>query len=150
MTACFCYQSAVSQSISVIDICAWLPASWCHRHQCLWAEFSWHLIFADASNIPHSGWWINANTVQWLGSQFTLGMVLLRSDNQFWSICGVILDNVIKWEHFPRYWPFVRGIHRNRWRGTLMFSLICAWINVWVNNREASDLRRHCVLYDVI
>ena len=24
-----------------------------------------------------------------------------------------------------------------------MFSLICAWINGWVNNREASDLRRH-------
>ena len=21
-------------------------------------------------------------------------------------------DNVIKWKHFPRYWPFVRGIHR--------------------------------------
>ena len=24
-----------------------------------------------------------------------------------------------------------------------MFSLICVWINAWVNNREASDLRRH-------
>ena len=24
-----------------------------------------------------------------------------------------------------------------------MFSLICAWINGWVNNREAGDLRRH-------
>ena len=23
------------------------------------------------------------------------------------------LDGVIKWEHFPRYWPFVRGIHRS-------------------------------------
>ena len=21
-------------------------------------------------------------------------------------------DNAIKWNHFPRYWPFVRGIHR--------------------------------------
>ena len=21
-------------------------------------------------------------------------------------------DSVIKWKHFPRYWPFVRGIHR--------------------------------------
>ena len=20
-------------------------------------------------------------------------------------------DDVIKWKHFPRYWPFVRGIH---------------------------------------
>ena len=27
---------------------------------------------------------------------------------------------------------------------------ICAWINGWVNNREAGDLRRHRVHYDVM
>ena len=27
--------------------------------------------------------------------------------------------------------------------------LICAWINGWVNNREAGDLRRHRTHYDV-
>ena len=75
--------------------------------------------------------------------------------------CFVLLwlyhDDVIKWKHFPRYWPFVRGIHRSpvnylhkgRWRAALVFSLICAWINGWVNNREA-DLRRHRAHYDVI
>ena len=60
-------------------------------------------------------------------------------------------DDVIKWKHFPRYWPFVPGIHRSpvnsphkgQWRGALMFSLICVWINGWVNSREACDLRRH-------
>ena len=26
----------------------------------------------------------------------------------------------------------------------------CAWINGWVNNREAGDLRRHRAHYDVI
>ena len=67
-------------------------------------------------------------------------------------------DDVIKWKHFPRYWPFVRGIHRSpvnsqhkgQWRGALMFSLICAWMKDWVNNREAGDLRRHHTHYDVI
>ena len=67
-------------------------------------------------------------------------------------------DDVIKWKHFPRYWPFVRGIHRSpvnsphkgQWRGALMFSLICVWINGWVNNREAGGLRRYCAHYDVI
>ena len=67
-------------------------------------------------------------------------------------------DDVIKWKHFPRYWPFVRGIHRSpvnsphkgQWRGALMFSLICARINGWVNNREAGDLRRYRAHYDVI
>ena len=67
-------------------------------------------------------------------------------------------DDVIKWKHFPRHWPFVRGIHRStvnsphkgQWRGALMFSLICVWINGWVNNREAGDLRRNRSHYDVI
>ena len=66
-------------------------------------------------------------------------------------------DDVIKWKHFQRYWPFVWGIHRSpvnsphkcRWRGALMFSLICVWINGWVNNREAGDLRRYRAHYDV-
>ena len=30
-----------------------------------------------------------------------------------------------------------------------MFSLICAWTNVWINNRDAGDLRRHRTHYDV-
>ena len=34
--------------------------------------------------------------------------------------------------------------------GALMFSLICVWINGWVNNREAGDLRRYRAHYDVI
>ena len=67
-------------------------------------------------------------------------------------------DDVIKWKHFPRNWPFVRGIHRSplksthkgQWRGALMFSFICVWINDWVNNREADDLRRYRAHYDVI
>ena len=68
----------------------------------------------------------------------------------------VVHDDVIKWKHFPRYWPSVRGIHRSpvnsphksQWHGALMFSLICAWINDWVNNREAGDLRRYRAHYD--
>ena len=73
-------------------------------------------------------------------------------------IMALVHDDVIKWKHFPRYWPFVRGIHRSpvnsphkgQWRGALMFSLICAWINDWVNNGEAGDLRRRLANYDVI
>ena len=44
----------------------------------------------------------------------------------------------------------VNSPHKGQWRGALMFSLICVWINGWVNNREAGDLRRHCAHYDVI
>ena len=44
----------------------------------------------------------------------------------------------------------VNSPHKGQWRGALMFSLIYAWINDWVNNREAGDLRRHRGHYDVI
>ena len=43
----------------------------------------------------------------------------------------------------------VNSPHKGQWREALMFSLICAWINDWVNNREAGDLRRHRGHYDV-
>ena len=66
------------------------------------------------------------------------------------------------WRHqmktFSALLPFAQGIHRSpvnstykgQWRRALMFSLICAWINGWVNNREAGDLRRYRAHYDVI
>ena len=61
-------------------------------------------------------------------------MVLIDTDVMevmWWTIriYHVIHDDVIKWQHFPRYWPFVLGIHRSpvisphkrQWRGALMF-----------------------------
>ena len=47
----------------------------------------------------------------------------------------------------PRWIP---RTDKGQWRRALMFSLICVWINDWVNNREAGDLRRFCAHYDVI
>ena len=44
----------------------------------------------------------------------------------------------------------VNSSHKGQWRGALIFSLICAWINGWVNNRETDDLRHHRAHYDVI
>ena len=40
--------------------------------------------------------------------------------------------------------PAQRSVTRS-----LMFSLICVWINGWVNNGEAGDLRRYHAHYDV-
>ena len=64
-------------------------------------------------------------------------------------------DDVIKCKHFPRYWPFVRGIHRSpvnsphkgQWRGALMFFLSA--LEWTINNLEVDNLGRHCVHYDV-
>ena len=75
-----------------------------------------------------------------------------------WQVCDILHDDIIKWKHFPRYWPFLWDIHRwlvksphkGQWRGALMFSLNCAWINGWVHNGEAGDLRRHRAHYHVM
>ena len=40
-------------------------------------------------------------------------------------------DDVIKWTHFPRNWPFVRGIHRSR----------------WIPHTKASDAELWCFFY---
>ena len=68
-------------------------------------------------------------------------------------------DDAIKWKHFPRYWSFVRGIPPSQVltrSGAFMFSLICAWINSWVNKQfskqsygswsemTSHSLWRHC------
>ena len=39
--------------------------------------------------------------------------------------------------------------HKDHLHKALMFFLICTWINSWVNNREADDLRRYRAHYDV-
>ena len=99
--------------------------------------------------------------------EFPAQLPVTRSFDVFFTghLCGEFISH--RW--IPRtkasdaelwcflYWPFVRGIHRSpvnsphkgQWRGALMFSLICSWINGWVNNREAGDLRRHRTDYDV-
>ena len=40
--------------------------------------------------------------------------------------------------------------HKGQWHGALKFSLICAWINGWINKCEAGDLRRRRVHYVII
>ena len=77
---------------------------------------------------------------------------------KFGPIITQLHDDVIQWKHFHRYWPFLWGNlrsplnapHKGPWRVALMFSLICAWINGWENNRGAGDLRRHRAHYHVI
>ena len=76
-----------------------------------------------------------------------------------WTVDDSIVwhDDVIKCKHFLRYWPFVWRIHwspvnslnKGQWPGALMFSLMCTWINGWVNNCEAGDLKCQHAHYDV-
>ena len=69
--------------------------------------------------------------------------------------CGIAIPCSSWWRHqmetHSALLALYAGIHRStaisphegQWRGALMFSLICAWINGSANTRDAGDLRRH-------
>ena len=111
-----------------------------------------------AANSTSTGYWTNAcnQYVIDYSVYYTLPSVGQCLFTAAVYVCSCH-DEVIKWKHFPRYWSFVRGIHRSpvnfphkgQWRGSLIILLICTWMNGWVNNREAVDLRRHHAHYDV-
>ena len=135
-----------SFSISILEIQTW--NCWVCSLMTIWVLISMFLIYI---------WRLQGRQIYCTElldiSQINVALIYIRPSYPLISFH----DDAIKWKHFPRYWPFVRGIHRSpvnsphkgQWRGALMFSLICVWINGWVNNHEAGDLRRYRVHYDV-
>ena len=111
------------------------------------AEVLWPAVYVESNDIF---WWTHKYRDKIFQATFVIWVKL-----QY--IPRIEHDDVIKWKHFPRCWPFVRGIHRSpvnstrtgQWRGALMLSFICVSISGWVNNHEAGDLRRHHAHYDV-
>ena len=103
---------------------------------------------------------ISLTEIQWL-MYASVSQTIIGLDNGMSSVrCRPIIKTNDawwrhKWKHFPRYPSFVWEIHRStvnslhKGRRALMFSLICAWIKDWVNNREAGDSRHHHAHYDV-
>ena len=83
--------------------------------------------------------------------------VFLDEANVWMALWWRLMNFTLQKETFSVLLAFVRGIHRpsvnsphkEQWRGALMFSLICAWTNGWINNQDAGDLRRRRANYDV-
>ena len=78
--------------------------------------------------LPH----VATTMVLW-HTQISLRMMTSSNGNIFrvtGPLCGEFAGH--------RWIPLTKG----QWRGALMFSLICAWTNSWVNNWDAGDLRR--------
>ena len=90
-------------------------------------------------------------------SDFTIMMVMLQCG----TVMTLIIYNTIShitqpwWLHYMETFSALLALcagnspvtgefpHKGQWCRALMFSLICAWIRGWVNNREAGDLRCH-------
>ena len=123
----------------------------------LWQDF---VLWAANSALCCSLYWVKLflSLTHWLLSDFAnISKVWFSNSFTDWyteHTCVLALsgpfhhDDVTKWKHFPRYWPFVRGprwiphTKWRQWRGALVFSLICNRINGWISNRAAGDLRR--------
>ena len=72
----------------------------------------------------------------------TCGAMMTSSNGNIFRVTGPLCGEFTGHRWIPH--------HKGQWRGALMLSLICVWINAWVNNGEACDLRRHRAHYDVI
>ena len=65
---------------------------------------------------------------------------MTQSNGNIFRVIGPLCGEFTVTGEFP---------HKGQWRGDLMFTLICVWINYWAKNREAGDLRRHRAHYVV-
>ena len=65
----------------------------------------------------------------WLHEVFEHGNILSMNIDKITLTC--YHDDVIKWKHFPRYWTFVRGIHRSRWIPRTKASDAELWCFLW-------------------
>ena len=88
-------------------------------------------------------WWHHDMTMYGrITDRLTIDCTMMTSSNgNLFCVTGHLCSEFTG----PRWIPLTKG----QWRGALMFSMIYAWINSWVNNRKAGDLRRNHAHYEV-
>ena len=83
---------------------------------------------------------------------FDLVYILITALSRYLAVTFLQIthDDVIKWRHFPRYWPFVRGIHRSPVNSphrpvTRSFDVFfdLQWWGWWIET-PSCPLWRHC------
>ena len=99
---------------------------------------------------------LQSGCVRWAGS-FMFDEFNIALTSAYYYCISSIICSIIWWS--PQMQTFsalltpyagnspVTG-EQGKLRWTLMFSLICTWTNVWVNNRDAGELTRHRSHYD--
>ena len=110
---CFVLSSYITHWKAIFSWRKLCPHRW-HRdfhndnHRCQVCRQSWH-----HDNFRFSVYGINV--IYYTPARKLRGRGIL--DSPCLSVClsvnHIYLDDVIKWKHFPCYWPFVRGIHRS-------------------------------------
>ena len=143
---------------------------------CPWGWDMWYpgtsIYCRDQSRCAASQWQtsLHCNDVShWLGAYLDWSLILFMFCFCYcWAICNITLYSWLNYTQAVLSWwchqmdtfssllaicvenSPVNSPHKGQWRGALMFSLIYARINSWINNLETGDLRRHRAHYDVI
>ena len=148
------------------------------QHPCLQLVYRWSLLYRCVLLTPHDGSFdacklVVASIYLFIMASSLLSVYSENSDLLLtpcgcvillgymgYSVTSVYQDDVIKWKHFPRYWPFVWGIHRSpvnsphkgQWRGALMFFFYYLHLNKRLSKQSrgrwfetlSRPLWRHC------
>ena len=84
-------------------------------------------------------WWSSVGWWWWSNSRYPM---MTSSNGNIFRVTGHLCGKFTG----PRWITRTKASDAKLW----FFSLICARVNCWVNNREAGGLRRHRTHYDVI
>ena len=93
----------------------------------------WHRHMEKLSILPASSLWAEPSNLCWIRWHHQM-----EKFSALLALCAGIHQSPLN------------SLHKGHWRRTLIFSLICVWINGWVNNCGAGNLRRHRAHHDVI
>ena len=92
--------------------------------------------------------WNLSNNIQW---NFNQNTKIFIQENAFKNVaCETTCLETCRWSDALSMRRPVNSPHKCQWHRALIFSVICVWINGWVNYRETGELRRYRAHYDVI
>ena len=137
-----CYQNRTVSNIG--QICAWMYMSV--------YLLMFKAMFMNTYIYVYPYWFCN-NTMfvvlsQWIN--YLMSSIILDAENQAHiGKATALMMTSSNGNIFRVIGPLCGEFTGLRWRWALIFSLICVWINGWVNNRETGDLRRYRAHYDV-
>ena len=118
-----------------IQFNVWISwAKYVNKLFCLWWVLCW------TGNLEHNShyiWWAILRCFFWRRSALTWWRHQTKTFSALLALCG---GNSPVTGEFPSQRPVTQSFDA---------SLICSWINGWLNNREAGDLRRYHAYDDV-
>ena len=114
------------ESAGSVKRSCWYIRYWRHRPSYWNVRMTWHSVMIWKVSSVH------VQDAKCVGMQCILIMIILQIELR---PTQVLHDDIIKWKHFPRNWPFVRGIHRSRWIPHTKASDAELWCFLWSNKR---------------